>query len=112
MKKELHYLIKAATALVGKIQVMNGCQGTDFDEGHPDEWPEFVKLRVAVEKAERAAAFYGHGPEEWYCVISERMPKPGAFYATHEEAQAHVDSWRGDGGNGQMRVARIREMYL
>lgn len=110
MRKEVRYLVRAAEELIGKIEVMNGCCGSDFVDGDRDEWPEFVKLRVAIERAKAAVAKHGeHGPEEWFCVLTDGKPKPGAFYATREEAQAHVDSWKG--GSGPLRVANIREVF-
>ena len=43
---------KVLVDLLGKIEVMSGCSGTDFEAEHEDEWPEFKAAHEVVEEAE------------------------------------------------------------
>lgn len=45
-------LAQAATALLGKLDVMSGCNVNDMDG--PEEWPEFTRLAEVLDEAETA----------------------------------------------------------
>jgi hypothetical protein len=43
-------LAEALNDLIGKIEVMNGCNPYDFDSGAENEWPEFQLARALLAK--------------------------------------------------------------